>query len=195
MRWRRACLSFKWKWPSKIAFMSCTVVVVQSTYYAFYCGYIFHTMHCVIYTRQKTWQNCEKKHPIHDNLCVHVFILLFRSFLFGIVLVFVIAGSIDVYAIIKSKEGKAVYKLIRRKKEKVNVNACLYHIKSTFSTGVFFTIHSSAWSACYWIHLSHRVCEMRQENKSQSWENEMRNTTSTNCEYVETRENYTLKIF
>lgn len=88
MRWRRACLSFKWKWPSKMAFMSYTNIVYILCILLRVYIYCTDTVMCYLHnTKDMRELRAEKKQQqIHDNLCVHVVILcmcaLFRSFLF-----------------------------------------------------------------------------------------------------------------
>lgn len=150
MRWSCACLSFKWKWPSKMAFMSCTLSVVHIMCMHFTAGthcYYRHT-HTVLSTQDKRLErDCEKNTPNPRQfmrVCTSE-VLLFRSFLLKIVHVFVVAGSIQV------KEAK---NCLRNYKRKTNVNACLYRIKTHYFHWSFSQF-AHRWCACNWIHLSY----------------------------------------
>lgn len=109
MRWRRrACLSFKWKWPSKMAFMSCTVVACCSTHDAMHVYCILpYRMHCYLHKTKDLRELREKKPEfttIYACMCVWERVLLFRSFSFKTVLVFVMDGSI--HACMQSLQAK-----------------------------------------------------------------------------------------
>lgn len=179
MRWRRrACLSFKWKWPSKMAFMSCTVVACCSTHTHDAMHVYYHTECTVIYTRQKTWESCERKNPnsrqfmrvcVCESECFCFVHFHSKQYLFSSWM----ALFMRVCSHCKQREKNCLQNSKNKKRKKqMSMLVCITW-NPPFSLELF-TIRSSCWSACNWIHLSHRrvhssiYLQMRQENKGRS---------------------------
>lgn len=138
-----------------------------------------YRMHCYLH-KTKTWESCERKKPnsrqfmrvcVCESECFCFVHFHSKQYLFSSWM----GLFMRVCSHCKQREKNCLQNSKKKERKKqMSMLVCITW-NPPFSLELF-TIRSSCWSACNWIHLSHRrvhssiYLQMRQENKGRSWD-------------------------